>query len=188
MIRVLGFDPSMNNWGIAEGYYDPSVKTIKVNRGYVIQPDKQMEKSKSVRKNSQDLNHATILASELDKALNRIRPNAIFVEVPVGSQNARAMCSYGMCIGLLSWIKNQGYPFYLLTPTDIKLGLNQTKTASKQDMIDAAVGFHPDMGWPMRGGKIIKAQAEHIADAIGAIHAGICLQEFTNLLALRNAS
>ena len=26
---------------------------------------------------------------------------AIFVEVPVGSQNARSMCSYGMCVGIL---------------------------------------------------------------------------------------
>lgn len=180
----MGFDPSMSNWGIVEGFYYPSTSQITIENGYVIQPAKHLEKAKSVRKNSTDLQQANFLASRIQLALDVWKPQALFVEMPIGSQNARAMCSYGMCLGLLGWVKQTGKSFFMVTPTEVKLAMNQAKTASKQDMINAAVASHPNMQWPTLRGEIIKSQAEHIADAIGAVHAGICLQEFSNLISI----
>lgn len=182
----MGFDPSMRNWGIARGFYDPLTYDLKIVEGLVVQPDKSTDKVKSVRKNSQDLEHASNLVLEVHQYLNRWQPQALFVEVPVGSQNARAMCGYGMCIGILAWLYKAKYPFYLVTPTEVKIALGGTKTASKETMIDIAVKTHPEMNWPMYKDSVVKSSAEHIADAIGAIHAGIQKQDFINLIAITN--
>lgn len=180
----MGFDPSMSNWGVVEGQYDPHATKLTLSRGYVIQPNKELVEHKSVRTNVKDLQKANVLALHLKNALSYWRPQAIFVEVPVGSQNSRAMCSYGMCIGLLGFLKLHNSSLFVVTPTEVKLALTNAKGASKQDMIDAAVALHPEVPWPLKNGEVIKGKAEHIADAIGAVHAGINSQDFKNLLSL----
>lgn len=180
----MGFDPSMNNWGVVAGTYDPATAVISTIDSKLIQPNKFLEKKKSVRKNVQDIDHALILAKNLEDVLTIWKPEALFVEVPVGSQNARAMCSYGMCVGLLAFVRQLGYPFFSVTPTEVKLAMGQTKSASKQEMIDAAVSRHPNLNWPRKGSAIIKSQAEHVADAVGAMYAGVGLTDFQNLISI----
>lgn len=183
-MKIMGFDPSMNNWGVVAGFYDPGTAKVKAVESIVIQPNKLLEKKKTVRKNVQDIDHALMLGQRITYVLSVWKPQALFIEVPVGSQNARAMCSYGMCIGLTALIKELGYPFFTVTPTEVKLAMGQSKSASKQDMIDAAVNLHPDLNWPRKGSAIIKSQAEHIADAVGAMYAGVGLTDFQNLVSI----
>jgi Holliday junction resolvasome RuvABC endonuclease subunit len=184
-LRVLGFDPSLNNWGIAAGIYCTDTAQLTVKNVLVTRPD--LPKGKQVRQNSKDLTAAQQLAAAaLDVAP---QAHAIFVEVPVGSQSARAMASYGVCVGILGTLRAQGIPFFEVTPTEVKTAAVGTKNATKSQMIQWAMSKHPDAGWPtyLKNGKTLvsEAQAEHMADAIAAIEAGLQLEEFRRLMLMR---
>lgn len=178
IIPVVGFDPSLRGWGIAEANLDLTTGVLDTPRLTVVQPDKI--KSKMVRVNSQDLFRADQLSQA---ALNAARgAKVIFVEIPVGSQSARAMASYGMCIGILSMIRIMGHPMIEVTATDVKKALSGKSGASKDDMIQAAYDIYPEANWPTsresrRPGKVAD-KAEHAADAIGSIHAGVRTTDF----------
>ncbi len=60
-----------------------------------------------------------------------------------------------------------------------------SKTATKEDMITWAVGKYPNLNWPKHGKSISAAKAEHMADAIGVLHAGTktpAFQHFLNIV------
>ena len=133
-------------------------------------------KSKQTRKNSDDLERA----KQLFQSFTDITRSAdlVCVEIPVGSQSARAMCSYGMCIGLLASVNTA---MIQVTPSEVKVAATGNKNASKLQMIDWAVQYHPDAEWLQhkRGGNTkLSLKNEHLADALGAIHAGILTNEF----------
>lgn len=180
-LNVVGFDPSLNNWGIATGVLTDG--KVTVNTISVCNP--VLPTGKQTRQNSTDLAAAEQLAAAAFKASRGA--DAIFVEVPVGSQSARAMASYGVCVGVLGALRAMGIPFFEVTATEVKLALASNKTATKAQMIAAAEYLHPLANWPRYtkngASHISESKAEHMADAIGAIYAGIQLATFKQLLA-----
>lgn len=184
LIKVVGLDPSLRNWGIAVGTYDTATKQLHIDDLQVTCP--VISTGKQVRQNSRDLEAAYQLYIG---ALNACRDaHAIFVEVPVGSQSARAMASYGVCVGVLGAIRAGGMPFYEVTPTEVKLAATGKKLATKAEMIAWASGKHKEAPWPVYRQKGVdlmsEAKAEHMADAIGAIYAGLAGQAFQQSLAM----
>lgn len=186
-IRVCGFDPSMRNWGMAVADLDLRSGLLDVPTLSIIQP--RDEKSKQVRKNSKDL----ALAKQLfEGAYDTAKScKVVFVEVPVGSQSARAMASYGVCVGVLGSLAGLGITIIEVSPEENKKALTGIKHASKEAMISAAMAEYPTANWPRqeRNGATfkkgdLKAEAEHVADAIGAIHAGCATPTFQTLLKL----
>jgi Holliday junction resolvasome RuvABC endonuclease subunit len=182
-IPVVGLDPSLRNWGIAQALlYPGTAQPIQVHAVDVIQP--VLPKGKQVRQNSLDIEAAKQLTSGVLQAVEGAK--AVFIEVPVGSQSARAMASYGICVGVLGALRATGIPFFEVTPTEVKLAGPGIKTATKQDMISWATQQHPEANWPtyVKGGEylISEAKAEHMADACAAIHAGILSNPFQQLL------
>lgn len=178
-IPVLGMDPSLRNWGLAEAILDLDTGVLSTPKISLISP--QDLKGKQVRQNSKDLHTARQLAEGAIKACRNAR--VVFVEVPVGSQSARAMASYGVCVGVLGGILAEGQQLIEVTPTEVKYCFTQDKTASKELMIQTAIEFYPDANWPRHRGAIA-AKAEHMADAIAAIHAGVHTPMFQQLMAL----
>ena len=178
-IPVLGMDPSMTNWGLAEAILDLETGTMTTPNLVLISPVKN--KAKQVRQNSIDLDVAEQLSQIIVPMVNRAK--AIFVEVPVGSQSARAMCSYGMCCGILGVMRSQGIQFIEVTATEVKKALSGDRNASKAQMIEAAMKEYPDANFPMHQGKPA-LKAEHVADAIGSIFAGVKTPAFQNLMRL----
>ena len=139
---------------------------------------------KQVRQNSLDLESAKQLCkAALDAAEGA---QAIFVEVPVGSQSARAMASYGICVGVLGALRASGIPFFEVTPTEVKIAGPGYKNATKQDMIKWAMEKHPEANWPTYQQKgftmVSEAKAEHMADATAAIYAGFTCNSFQQML------
>ena len=186
---VVGFDPSLRNWGIAKGVLFPSQKMqLRIDWLDVIQP--VLPTGKQVRQNSVDLESAKQLCEGAWKAAQGA--HAIFVEVPVGSQSARAMASYGICVGVLGALRTSGVPFFEVTPTEVKLASAGKKTATKAEMIEWGVKQHPEAQWPtyLSNGtmKISEAKAEHMADAIAAIYAGIACNSFQQMLPFMKAA
>ena len=181
-IRVVGQDPSLRNWGLAIGTYDLDTKKLTIDRLALTNP--VIPTGKQVRQNSKDLECGFQLYKGALAAAEGAQ--AVFVEVPVGSQSARAMASYGVCVGVLGALRANGIPFFEVTPTEVKLAGPGSKTASKLDMIGWAVAKHPEANWPTykeRGETFIsEAKAEHHADAVAAIYAGLASNAFQQML------
>lgn len=183
LMRVVGLDPSLRNWGIARGVMAPGdPRSLRIEEVRVVCP--VLPTGKQIRQNSLDLETAKQLAEGVAAAVQGAQ--AIFVEVPVGSQSARAMASYGICVGILGALRASGIPFFEVTPTEVKLAGFGKKTATKQEMIGWATTRHPEANWPTytRNGQtlITEAKAEHMADAVAAIHAGLASNAFQQLM------
>lgn len=182
-MRVVGFDPSLRNWGIAKGIFIPGPSPrLHIETVDVINPE--LPTGKQVRQNSLDLESAKQLCAAALSAAKDAQ--AIFVEVPVGSQSARAMASYGICVGVLGALRATGIPFFEVTPTEVKMASAGKKTATKLEMIQWAMNQHPEANWPrykQNGAvKVSEAKAEHMADATAAIYAGLACNSFQQLL------
>lgn len=181
-LTFVGLDPSLRNWGMAIGSYDLDAKQLQIQELAVTCPE--LSKGKQVRQNSLDLESAFQLYKGAIAAAEGA--HAVFVEVPVGSQSARAMASYGICVGVLGALRANGIPFFEVTPNEVKLAGPGDKAASKKTMIEWAMFKHPEANWPTykQNGKsmVSEAKAEHQADAVAAIYAGISCNAFQQML------
>ena len=177
LIQVAGFDPSFTNWGIAEGQLDLDTGYLENVRLEIVFTEKG--KAKQVRTNSDDLQRCEELARKALEVGRRCK--AIFVEVPVGSQNASGMKAYGVVCGILGTLRAEGIQIIEVTPTEVKKTFTGNKNATKEQMIAQAVQLYPDANFPMHRGQIA-SKAEHVADALAAIHAGVSTPIFQNLL------
>lgn len=179
-VKIMGIDPSLNNFGFFFGFLDINTGFLENPHVFLSQlPEKKT--SKIVRQNSHDLQSARFHASNLEEFIAHHQPDVICVELPVGSQTARAMASYGICIGVISSISR---PLIQVTPLEVKLAATGSKTATKTQMIEWAVEQYPEAAWLKHGGKLT-AKNEHIADALGAIYAGVKTDQFKLITSLR---
>lgn len=178
-IPVLGMDPALRNWGLAEANLCLSTGILSTPFLTLVQP-KDLE-GKQVRQNSTDLHRAEQLAEPVMAAARKAK--VIFVEVPVGSQSARAMASYGICVGVLGAVRALGIPLIEVTAMETKLALTGDRNATKRMMIDKAVELYPNANWPVHAGKI-PDKAEHLADGVASIHSGVRTPVFQNLMRL----
>jgi len=178
-IPVVGMDPSLTHWGIALADLDLTTGYLDNVELRLIEPTRI--NTKQVRQNSKDLHEAKQLAKEA-LAYGRMA-KAVFVEVPHGSQSARAMASYGVCVGILGSLLAESISLIEVTATEVKEAFTGNKDASKKEMIAQAITLYPEANFPQHRGKIT-AKAEHVADALAAIHAGVNTPLFQNLLQL----
>lgn len=182
-IKILGVDPSLNSFGIAETTVNIDTLEVMVKRVYVIQPDKADAVTKrQVRKNSDDLRRAVWLQNNLIKSCEGF--DLISVEMPVGSQSARAMASYGIVVGVLSSV---AIPMIEVTASEVKIAGFGCKTATKREMIDWGVAKHPEAGWKTikRKGNIeLVASNEHAADALAAVYASLQTSQLKGMIAM----
>jgi Holliday junction resolvasome RuvABC endonuclease subunit len=101
------------------------------------------------------------------------------------------MASYGVCIGLLAAVVAR-LPVIEVTASEVKLAGCGQKNGTKEEMIEAMMAKYPDAPWPMQTIKgvtsVISSKAEHMADALGAIEAGIATSQFRSLVAMLRGS
>lgn len=179
IITVAGLDPALSNLGMASGTYNLHTGEFTLEKIGLVET--ASSKTKSVRKNCDDLNRAIKLHSGMMEFI--AKANIVFVETPVGSQSARAMCSYGVCVGLLATIKT---PLIQVTAKEVKSS-SGNPDASKKDMITWASENYPDVPWLtklIKGNKSLVNKNEHIADAVGAILAGLKTEDFQKSVAI----
>lgn len=179
-IKLIGMDPSMSNWGIAIAYLDLDTMDLEVKDLILIKPDKSSKLK--IRQNSKDIFTAEQLIQGVLPHLEHAA--VVFAEVPVGSQTARAMASYGMCVGLIAAI-NQVNKVIAVTPLEVKQ-VTEIKDATKQQMFDWAYNQHPEAPWVThkKNGKVLHSlsQNEHLADAVAALYAGALTAEFRTVI------
>lgn len=176
-LSVAGHDPSSRNWGIAGGTIDTdtgklSIKTLRVVRAEPLE-------GKQVRQNSQDLRTANQLFEGVTPFM---AASLTFAEIPVGSQSARASLCSGICIGVLGSLRANSQ-FVEVTPNEVKLASVGDRKATKKQMIAWAVQKHPEAPWPRKSnGEILLGDAEHMADAVGAIYAGLRTEIYKQII------
>jgi hypothetical protein len=186
-MKVIGIDISLSNLGIVKAELDPAALTIKVEELHLIETAPAEKSVKKVtRQNSLDLERAILLYEALQE---HCQGHAMaFAEVPVGSQSARAMASYGICVGVLASVP---IPMIQVTPTEVKLAGFGERTATKEEMIYWAAKKHPEAKWltQTRKGELhVLNKNEHLADACAAIHAGIKTNDFKRAISFYPAA
>lgn len=177
-IPVAGFDPAMRNWGVAQAFLDLDSGVLSTPVLSVIQP--RDSNSPKCRRNTQDLRVCETLAFSLFPVVEFAR--VIFVEVPHGSQSARAMASYGFCVGILGTLKAMGHCLIEVSAKEVKEAFVGDPEATKDQMIQKALEYYPDIKFPTHGGKLNSSKSEHLADAVATIHAGVLTPAFQNLM------
>lgn len=188
-IPVMGVDPSLNNWGFSYGYLymsPDSTPSLEIEYGQVIQNKSKPSKVKQP-KNVIDMNRASEIYIEMLAHLKEFHPSYVFIELPYGSQSSRAMMSAGLCTGVMgSLVGGYNTRYEVVTPRVCKKVTVGTHTASKEEMIEWVVDNHPEYELPTRmlkGERVINSsQAEHIADSIAAIHAGIINKTYKSIM------
>ncbi|MFT4064362.1 hypothetical protein [Paraburkholderia sp.] len=183
-IKIIGMDPSLSNFGFAKATLDPGTMTYSIDDLVLVKTENEKDKKlkKAVRKNSEDLERTRTLYEGMIQACQGA--SIALVEVPVGSQSARAMASYGVCIGVLAACP---IPLIQVTPSEVKLAGTGYKSGTKDEMIEWAMNKFPAANWLLmkRAGKMVPVAAnEHLADAVGAIEAGIKTDQFRQAIAL----
>jgi hypothetical protein len=177
LIDVLGVDISLRNLGLVQAVVDTTaVKIVRIKDLKLVRTDD--ESGKTVRKNSDDLRRALQLRKGLHKAASECAIG--IVEMPVGSQSARSMASYGVSVGVMA---SCPIPLIQVKPADVKEAATGDKTASKEEMIAWATALFPDAPWLRHGGKLTAAN-EHLADGLAAIVAGLDDEQFHQAVAL----
>lgn len=179
-LRVLGQDPSMNNWGLVAANVDIETYDIEVVEMLVLaKPKQEASVKKQVRTNSRDLDRSRVLSEGLTAFIDKYDFHLTMVEIPHGSQSANGMKSYGICLGLLGSIT---MPMIQLQEAECKVNAVGSRSATKKQMIEWAMSEHPAANWKMRKSKGVSVSVdgynEHIADAVSAIHAGILTDQF----------
>lgn len=180
-LTVLGIDPSLNNFGFIKANLDLDTGVLtQVTPTLVTAPPEKADKT--VRNNSKDLMRARKLQAGLAEQLQGV--DLAFVEIPVGSQTARAMASYGICVGILSSVS---VPLIQVTPAQVKKVATGNATATKAEMISWAISYYPEAAWLQhkeKGKLVFTSSNEHLADALGTIYAGVKTDEFKQLLSV----
>lgn len=179
IVQVIGCDPALSNLGLVKGNLDLSTLEFTPTETLLIKT--KPDNTKGIRKNEDDLRRCKELYNGFAEFAKGV--DIIFIEMPVGSQSARAMASYGMCIGLFSSVADGS-----LFLTQAKLGkfyLTGDPNASKAKMISEATEIFPDLNWitnVRKGVSVLSPENEHVADAIGSVLAGINSTQFKSLL------
>lgn len=174
---ILGFDPSLRNWGFAAMNLTNENELYCLKLGIFDTPEFETKTPQNV----QDATSAQYLYKQ---ALPLVKEaDFVVAEYPFGSQSSRAMASYAVCMGVigsLSYTK----PIHRVTPWQVK-EVTGNKLASKSEMIQWAAYKHPEAEWPSYKNKgkalITQSKAEHMADAIATIYAGMRLPEFQTI-------
>ena len=175
-VKIVGFDPSHRNWGIAIGSADLYTGQLVINDLQTIKTTAQPDGG-GVRGSTWDIESAALLYEGAYLAAKDA--DIICVEVPTGAQNNKGATAYGMCLGILGSLYSN--KMILVTPQSVKKVIGK-KDATKADSVAHAMSLHPEAPWPMWRGKVSVGAAEHSADALNAIYAAAQTAEFKQLI------
>lgn len=175
-LKIVGLDPSLRNWGIAIGSASLETGDLTIERMLTVQTHAQ-PKGGSIRQSTWDIESAYTLYEGVYEAVRDA--DIVCIEVPTGSQDAKAALGRGICLGILGSLLSNKLIF--VTPQSVKKIIGK-KDATKAESVDLAYKKHPEAPWPMYRGNVSVTKAEHQADAIHAIYAGAQTKEFKQLI------
>lgn len=165
-LTIAGLDPAVSNLGMSKGKLDIETGILTLEDIGLVHTEKT--KLKGTRVNIDDIERCKQLYNGMNTFLEGV--DVVCVEIPVGSQSARAMMSYGACCMLTASID---LPVIPVLPHEVKLAACNNKNATKEDMIQWVKDTYPYVEFPKA-----KAKTEHIADSVATIHAAVLTDSF----------
>ena len=179
-IRITGLDLTLSNMGWCRCFWSEQDGLCIEDAGLTQtkKVDKAQRKLVSVQ---EDLfARAMTMKTALDSVI--ADADIVMSEVPTGAaQSPSAIWSFGITVGLLTSVPR----LIRVLPDAAKNAALGRKTGTKKEMIEWAVKQYPDTPWIKDRGRPngrITNDNEHIADAIGVVHAGLLTQRFQHLL------
>lgn len=181
-IRIVGFDPSMSNWGICKATLD--VHSLEWTVDDLVLVETESESKKGVIKQSDDIRRARIVREGMESAC--VDASFAISEIPFCNPAGYSAANFnaGLVTGVLAACP---IPLIQVFPAEVKQLATGIRSATKQEMIDWAMGRFPDAPWRMRKLKskmVPTAANEHLADAVASIHAGLQSQQLKQALAI----
>lgn len=167
-LKILSFDPSITNWGIAAALYDTETEFFEIKYLSTISPISDHQKNK------RDVDIASQLITRLDPLIKQA--DIICVEVPTGSQGFRPAVNYAMCCALIGVISTYGIPVIHVTPYDVKKVVGEN--ASKKDVVHWVVETHKEAKVDHYKGLPNVTKANHYCDAVVVMHASVDKPDF----------
>ena len=186
ILTVAGIDPSLRNTGLAKAYLNTETMSLDVFDVRLIHTEKRS--GKSIRVNSDDLRCGNEIVKGIHDWIEGC--HMVFAEIPSGGQSAAAAKGLGLATGILSTIGVVGSfkgRLVQTMPSEVKMAACGSKVAAKTEMIDWAQARWPAAPWltTKRGGVMVPTLAnEHLADAAGAINAGLRTNECPSLISM----
>lgn len=181
-IRIVGFDPSMSNWGIAKATLDVNTMQWTVDDLSIVETES--ESKKGVIKQSDDLRRAKIVKDGMIEACE----GASFAisEIPFCNPAGYSAANFnaGLVTGVLAACP---IPLIQVFPSEVKQKATGIRSATKGEMIEWAMNRFPDAPWRMRklkGKEVPTAANEHLADAVASINAGLDSTQLQQALAI----
>lgn len=192
-IRVAGIDPSMSNFGIAIAEIDVETNAIQLLDLKLIHTES--DGSKTVIKTADNWRRAKELRAGMVEAVQGC--TVAMAEIPLMvtphpkmNPGAASLANHnsGIAIGVIAGCP---IPVVGVMPKDVKLASVGSIRADKKEMIDWAMALYPSAPWRMRklrGEMVPLADNEHLADAVGVIHAGVQTAQFKSILTFVRAA
>lgn len=178
-ITILGHDPSFANWGFA--LVDVDVATLKMHPKLIYLQKTAKSKNKQVRASSDKLTRARQLRETFLKLEAKAHMNA--AEVPEGSKSAAAATALGIATGVLAC---HSKPLIEVNPVGVKKAITGYSQASKEEMLEWAVGLYPDLPWKKGKAMLGKyaGECEHLADALAIVYTAVRTEQFKQAAAM----
>ena len=170
-LKVVGLDPSLRNFGVVKCLVHPN-DHIDIIDMCVIHSVVEKHQYNNIA----DLKSITPMITPLWEAVEDA--DLIFAELPVGSQSARAMVSYAVCVTLVALLISQGKSV-IITRQSQRNKLVGIKQVTKKDMID---WFNTRFPSNPLFKKLKAAEREHVADAAASVVIGIQMLEYVEFL------
>ncbi len=99
LIKIIGIDPSLRNWGSVKAIFNTN--TGEIHATSIGLTRTQKGKEKTIRKSSDDLNCSRILHRHANHDTQGA--SMAFIEMPIGSQSAASMKAYFLSCVCGSW-------------------------------------------------------------------------------------
>lgn len=177
-IKVVAFDPSLTNWGVAVGRLNLETFEVEIDDLQTICTEKS--KDRSIRLSYDDVARWR----EIYKGVSPLLQDAklVFSEIPAGAKDANAAFALG---GVKAMLGALNKPLIQVMPKETKLASVGSSTATKKEVINWAVKQYPDAPWQrVKKTGTVMMKNEHMADAVAVLHAGLQTAQFHQLLAL----
>lgn len=184
-IRIVGFDPALANWGIADCRYNLDTEQLYVDDIDLVKTEAYDKKS-NIRKSSHEISRGKkiydVVKTYIDSA------DFVVAEVPHGSRGADAAVARGIVIGILASIET---PLFEVSQDEVKMTMLARSSATKREMYDAVirkVANASDIPWRKTRKANGVGDNEHMSDAIASVFAAIQTNEFQRLISIYKAA
>jgi len=185
-IAVLGLDPGLRRTGYAVARVDASKRVItEVLEFGTLCTERQTEKA--IRKTSDDLRRAEFHAVALQEIVRKNEIQIVSMEMSTTTPYTYPTFSFGVMLGIAASL---GSPIIQVLPYELKKAVTGDSQGTKRAIVAWAMKItaSSDLTWPTSSrsnklglkyeGRPVSAAAEHPADALAAIEAGLQTDQF----------